>query len=193
LKFNVFSLIGGRLMKFLLAMSVLLVLLCNDAFAETITVSSKGGIVYSNVLQGGTEYMIEVTGEYVFGDYTARADAEYFMTSASRDWSAPMEDPSDISYGLELLVNDQDIDWLGSLDGITYSDGIFSPDHTYRYFLTGSDTSISFKVWDSHYNDNSGSLFVSITEDTSSVPEPATMILLGIGLLSLAGVNRRKQ
>jgi len=54
----------------------------------------------------------------------------------------------------------------------------------------------------SQHSSGSGLMFPATTEDynvsavtftTAAIPEPATMLLFGIGLLGFAGVNRRKQ
>ncbi|MCP3873037.1 MAG: PEP-CTERM sorting domain-containing protein, partial [Desulfobacteraceae bacterium] len=46
----------------------------------------------------------------------------------------------------------------------------------------------------SHPNDKEWQYFSSfLVRESSPVPEPTTVILFGIGLLGLAGVNRRKQ
>ncbi len=52
---------------------------------------------------------------------------------------------------------------------------------------------ISSSSWNYELSGNADIDFVMSLSDAGAVPEPATMMLFGIGLLSLAGVNRRKQ
>ena len=56
--------------------------------------------------------------------------------------------------------------------------------------LTGF-TSISFYIGDSFYGDNVGgvSLSATVRPGTPSVPEPTTLLLLGLGLVVLAGLG----
>jgi hypothetical protein len=71
----------------------------------------------------------------------------------------------------------------GSADSADYTE------YSYSVVGTGSDT-ISF----AGYNNASGYLLddVSVVETPSAVPEPSSIVLLGTGVLSLAGAARRR-
>ena len=56
-------------------------------------------------------------------------------------------------YYLELWVDGSHVDW-----------GDFNPSHTYTICKAGTGSTMSFKIKDSHYSDNSGSLTVKIYE-----------------------------
>lgn len=74
-------------------------------------------------------------------------------------------------------------------------------EEAFKYAMAGSFTiseksTIYFGVHDSYYPDNSGGISLRLTgslSSSSSVPEPATMILFGFGLLGVAGISRRKK
>jgi hypothetical protein len=53
-------------------------------------------------------------------------------------------------------------------------------------YLVDGNNILSFDVWRGHWLDFAG------TVDTQATPEPATMALIGCGLLTLAGLRRRK-
>jgi hypothetical protein len=96
----------------------------------------------------------------------------------------------------DLFVNDVGVQWLGSSDGINWSEHTFSPDHVYRLYLVGTGNRVKFHVADhvpiepaNCYGDNSGTLMVSI----EPVPEPPALsgFISGIAFLSSAALRKQ--
>ncbi len=89
----------------------------------------------------------------------------------------------DTSKALSYLL---DID-----DTITYKTGLAIPGfETADFVANGNDWLLAFEMGNG--TDYSNAVF--IVEDISAVPEPATMLLFGTGLIGLAGfAHRRKE
>ncbi|MCP4569425.1 MAG: PEP-CTERM sorting domain-containing protein [FCB group bacterium] len=179
--------------KSLLTGLVLSLLMGANVNALTYFVSSNGATVNSAALDVGVNYTIEVSGQWSFHYNKWFADAEYFQ-NVTMDWNNATEDyPSDVPQNLELLVDGQDVDWLGTTDGVNFADDIFSPTHVYRTYVTGTGSAVQFQIHDTFYGDNSGSLQVDVTKTPGdAVPEPATIFLVFAGLAGMAGFSRNK-
>jgi hypothetical protein len=58
--------------------------------------------------------------------------------------------------------------------------------------VIGATGRLFLAYWDSNSGDNSGSVTARISVNPSEVPEPGTLALLGLGLMGVAAVRRRR-
>jgi hypothetical protein len=80
---------------------------------------------------------------------------------------------------------------LGSLFDNAYSLTQNAPFTTFtEVFAVGSDQLVSIS-FEGAGGDNIGMLLDNVRLETASVPEPATFLLLGLGVMGLAGCSRR--
>ncbi len=71
----------------------------------------------------------------------------------------------------------------GNSAGLYDTEAFYNDPGTWGHKLTGADYGMS----------SVNGIFAVFTQTSAPVPEPATMLLFGLGLLGLAGVNRRKK
>ena len=160
--------------------------------AEILQVPAYGTpTITSSPLEDGKWYVIEARGTFVYDSYWSRiADAEWAQKSAPEppDWVENINKPAfeDI---LDLLVNEETHDWMGTTDGVNFSPHIFSPSHIYRLEWLGTGEAITFRIEDaigSSQYDNIGSLEVEI------IPAPGAIVLGSIGAGLVGWLRRRR-
>jgi hypothetical protein len=161
-----------KLLSVIVLISIFPVISAHAAPLETIQVSSlnQSQIFSNTILEMGKMYMIEASGIYTFAPGDRIADAEFAYNPDINSWN---EDFGNIyeQYVLDLIVNGEPHDWLGSPDGINYTLHTFSPNHTYRLFLEGQGQPLSFKIFDESYDWNEGGLTVTINNQLPSVKD----------------------
>ena len=159
-----------KLLSVIILISVFPVVNAHAAPLETLQISSVNqSQVYSDtILEMGKIYMLEANGIYTFAPGDRLADAEFSFNPDTFAWN---EDLGNIyePYVLDLLVNGQSQDWLGSSNGINYSQHTFSPNHNYRLFIEGQGIPVSFRIFDESYDWNDGNLTVTINSQAPSV------------------------
>lgn len=132
-------------------------------YLETVIVPSDGSTVWSvNVLQSGVKYLLEASGTYTYWPAqlpdAGTADAKYslrpegsYNPGPGPQWISGDDLPSPWTNYLEVLVDSSAVSW-----------GLFNLDHIYKILLEGTNSQVGFKILDSYYGDNSGSLQVDI-------------------------------
>ncbi|MEP0765947.1 MAG: hypothetical protein HRF45_05315 [Fimbriimonadia bacterium] len=103
-------------------------------------VPADGTPVSTHPLREGTRYVIEASGQWGGKHQGRRTDAEFYRDSFGQ-WHATA--PGD---GLDLLVNGQNVDWMGTTDGVFYHPHTFSPDHVYRYEMLGDGHPVTLAI-----------------------------------------------
>ena len=145
-------------------------------YGEELTVPADGATVHSEILQNETLYLFVVEGTFLFGNSPHLADAEF-----TREWcSSDIHDVCTIGFctacsnglfwieerwdnsNLDLLINEENVDWRGTTGGLIFQKHTFSPTHTYVTYYRGEGTPISLRIADSHYDDNNGGLSVTL-------------------------------
>lgn len=140
---------------------------------ETVEVPSYSYTTYSSdtVLEEGKTYLLEVSGSFTFSSGDRYADAEFSYNPDANLWTETLVGGGYPEHLLDLLINGQPQDWLGSQDGVTYTAHTYSPDHKYKLYFVGEGEPLIFNIYDLSPDWNEGSLFVTISEFTPSKKE----------------------
>jgi hypothetical protein len=183
-------------MKTLILAISLFVTLPGTSAAEFVTVyaNNENTVSTNTVLLSGHEYLIQVQGTFIYNKwatgYVFGADAEWAFDQATgqkdwvEQWTRSGDPYAEPEYMMDLIINGQGINWMGTPDTVVtinsfFSAHTYSPSHIYRTTIIGQDLPISLMIADSPYSDNEGQLTVEINE----IPEPATLSLLALGAI----------
>ncbi len=183
-------------------MKVLLVVLCVIVFAcaaqaENLFVSATTTDgAWTSPLTAGQMYELVASGTYVYIG-SNMADAEWNQESgdAGKYWtelSSYWPPTSYVQDTHDLIIDGVAVNWRGGPNWVEHT---YSPDHVYKYYLTGSGASVHLAIADSYplgdgemyFYDNIGGLDVSVTQ----VPEPSSLIALGALMTPILAFRRR--
>lgn len=159
--------------------------------AETLVVPADGTVVQSSELLSRVLYEITVEGTYTQALAGQQADAEWGQADPGGEWSeAPYTPPDPLCHPEhDLLIDEQEYHWMGTSDGECFRLHTYSthgPGHVYKTYILGCDASISLRIQDVEYADNSGSLTVTIQPYRQSVPAVSEWGIVAMALLVLA-------
>ncbi len=150
-----YGLSGGILKEFNLDMSD--GVLDGMYHIETVVVPATNTYDVSSVatLLSGHDYKFKASGTANAGDSIA-FDADYsYRTGSSSTWTDSVSTYEYLGDTLlDLTVNNGFVNWD--------DDATYNMDHVYWYDMAGADASVSFKIYDTYYPGNTGSLMVDI-------------------------------
>lgn len=188
MEFNLLLILGVFAMRLTIATIFLLgFLLVSNSFADIYNISAIHAVPGS-----GSQYAVNLMA----GNYTAtivnpeiNSDADFWAWNYRSGWLT--------GWGASI-GNSGAYDIVGGLGGpenakgteqLAYQEAANQNRLTTTFELS-TDSTLHFFVLDNLTSDNGGGVSLDIT---SSVPVPSAILLLGSGILGLAGVSRRKK
>ena len=156
--------------RFAVSLVGLLFLVPGAVFAETLIVPATDNVgVMSSPLAAGVLYDLTSEGTYINCFNGCLSDAEWECGIGANDPPDQCDDPANWretgvpSNEHDILIDNAEYDWMGTLNGIDFQLHQFSPAlHTYRVQYLGQGVPIRLHIQDVQYVDNDGSLTVTI-------------------------------